>query len=813
MLRRFAGPIALVLASCLGLVGAVEPPAFATWAERPVMGWNSWNFYGTSINEAKARANADIMAAELLPCGYNVFTVDIQWYQPTASGFGYDPNATLVMDPWGRLLPATNRFPSASGGSGFKPLGDYLHGLGLKFGIHIMRGIPRQAWQQDLPVKGTSYSARDIANTASICSWNPDMYGVDLSKPGAQAYYDSLFELYASWGVDFIKVDDLSRPYDAVQRAELEAIREAIDKTGRPIVLSTSPGETPLSAGPHVMAHANQWRISDDFWDVWGALYDQFGRLHQWTPFRAPGRFPDADMLPLGKLAAGSPTSGGRGTFFTAAEQYTLMSLWSIARSPLIHGGDMTQMDAFTRSLLTNDEVIAVNQRSTHNRQLFRHGDLIAWVADREASPDKYVAVFNAGAAAANVPVDLAALGFTGAVQIRALWEKADLGGFTGSFSPLVASHGAGLYLLRGPGLPTPWIRSATAGDRQIVLAWEPVANATSYRIRRATAEGGPYVLVAENLSGTTHTDSGLQNGATYFHVVSAIIDGAETPDSGPVRATPAGLPGTISWNYDRFGTLTPGLFAGVRPVAHWNNSWPSDPRNDLVDSSGQPTTLDLTYSAVGGWSIQGTQVTAGADGTGNKPLLNGYLNAGYAAWNPPVTRSVVTLSQIPHGYYDVIVYFSSDVAGREGEVTDGRRTFFFSTLGPAAISGADALLVPTTTAASGSWPAANYAIFNGLSGTAQTFSVQMRDIDEWGGIAGFQVVPRPDPLGEVRLSIEIPPGGTTARISWPPDLGVVRLEESGELVDWQPVSPQPESHSTVVTLGAGRRFFRLARP
>ncbi|RYD42112.1 MAG: glycoside hydrolase family 27 protein, partial [Verrucomicrobiaceae bacterium] len=379
---------------CLSLLPLPAQPAFHAWAERPVMGWNSWDFYGTSINEAKTRAQADYMAANLLPHGWNLITVDIQWYEPNATGFNYTANAPLVMDAWGRLVPATNRFPSAVDGAGFKPLADYVHSKGLKFGIHMMRGIPRQAWQQNLPVKGTSYFARDIADPASTCSWNPDMYGVDMSKPGAQAYYDSIMELVASWEVDFVKIDDLSRPY---HQKEIEAIRKAIDKTGRPIVLSTSPGETPVDQGAHVMNHANQWRVSDDFWDNWSALYDQFKRLHDWTPYRGPGHFPDADMLPLGKIQGGNNTSSGRFTNFTVNEQYTLMTLWSIARSPLIHGGDMTQMDASTLSLLTNDEVIAVNQHSTHNRQLFRSGDRVAWVADAENSTDKYLAVFNTG--------------------------------------------------------------------------------------------------------------------------------------------------------------------------------------------------------------------------------------------------------------------------------------------------------------------------------------------------------------------------------------------------------------------------------
>lgn len=698
------------------------------------MGWNSWDFYGTSINEAKTKAHADYMADNLLSHGWNLITVDIQWYQPNALGFNYDAGAIPihVVDEWGRMNPAVNRFPSAAGGAGFKPLANYVHSKGLKFGIHMMRGIPRKAWNEDLPVKGTAYTARDIADTNSICSWNPDMYGVDMTKPGAQEYYDSIMELVASWDVDFVKIDDLSRPYHL---KEIEAIRKAIDKTGRPIVFSTSPGETPVSQGAHVMDHANQWRISDDFWDNWPALFSQFKRLHDWTPYRGPGHFPDADMLPIGKLEGGNNTSPGRATNFTTHEQHTLMSLWSIARSPLIHGGDMTQMDPFTLSLLTNDEVIAVNQYSTHNRQLFRIGNQAAWVADDENSNDKYLAVFNTGSATTNVPVDLSTLGFTGSAQVRSLWDGSDLGSFTGSFSPSIASHGAALYRLSGPLLPTPWITGSNGADGQATIAWESISSADSYRIKRATAETGPYEMIAENLTGTTFTNTGLMNGTPYFYVVSAMVSGQQTPDSGARSVIPAGSPGIVGWNHDRYGTVGGSRVAGAVPADNWNNSWPDNPLVDLIDENGIPTTLDINHSSTNGsYSIRNSHPGQDADGSWNKDLLNGYLNAGGTG------SSQVVLSEIPHALYDVHVYFSSDVANREGRVTDGTSTFYFRTSGPASINGANATLTRTTDTTDDAQDAlANHAVFEGLSGARRTLTVA---IPAFGGIAAIQVVP-----------------------------------------------------------------------
>lgn len=408
------------------------------------MGWNSWDCFGTTVTEDQTKAQTDFMASKLKAHGWQYIVVDIQWYEPHAAGHDYRKDAKLTMDEFGRLLPATEKFPSAANGVGFKKLADHVHGKGLKFGIHMMRGIPRQAVTQNTPVKGTNLHAADIAITSSTCKWNPDMYGVDATKPGGQAYYDSIFEMVAAWGVDFVKVDDLSRPYDAVQKAEVEAIRKAIDKTGRPIVFSTSPGETPLDQGEHISANANMWRISDDFWDSWPQLLSQFKRLHDWTPHRLPGAYPDADMLPLGEIGL------GRKTKFTRDEQVTMMSLWSIARSPLIHGGDMTKTDDFTLSLLTNDEVLAVNQRSSNNRQIFRTEDgLVAWAADIPGSASKYLAVFNTrDAGNATITVKLADTGLTGKMRARDLWKNQDVGTFTGEFSAEAPPHGSRLFRL-----------------------------------------------------------------------------------------------------------------------------------------------------------------------------------------------------------------------------------------------------------------------------------------------------------------------------------------------------------------------------
>ena len=388
-----AGLLAGASGSCHAQKAAAVKADFHQWAATPPMGWNSWDCYGPTVTEAEVRANADYMAANLKSSGWEYVVVDIRWYVGNDTAHGYnekDPDFNL--DSYGRFVPAANRFPSAAGGKGFKPLADYLHAKGLKFGIHIMRGVPVVAVQRKLPILGTQLTAADIYSKEDQAGWLHDMYTVKAG-PGAQEYYDSLFTLYAAWGVDFVKVDDLSEPY---HRPEVEMIRRAIDRSGRRIVLSTSPGETPLAEAKHVAAHANMWRTVGDFWDSWEQLKEHFAVCARWAPFITPGAWPDADMLPLGRLGIRAERGNDRTTRFTLDEQRTLMTLWSIFRSPLMFGGDLPSNDPATLALLTNPRVLAVHRASTHNRQLFRRGDLVGWTADDPATGDKFLALFNA---------------------------------------------------------------------------------------------------------------------------------------------------------------------------------------------------------------------------------------------------------------------------------------------------------------------------------------------------------------------------------------------------------------------------------
>ncbi len=410
------------------------------------MGWNSWDSYGTTVTEAQVKANADVMARDLASHGWQYIVVDIQWYEPNAQGHDYAPGAKLAMDEYGRLLPAVNRFPSSADGKGFKPLADYVHTKGLKFGIHIMRGIPRQAIEKNTPIKGTRYHAADVAEKDNHCRWNPDMWGVDTTKPGAQAYYDSIAELYASWGVDFIKADDMGS--HLYQPAEIKALALAIRKTGRAMVLSISPGPAPLSESEFFEKYAQMWRISDDFWDDWKLLRKQFDFTRDWAEFVGKNNtWPDADMLPLGKLRVTAKEGGGSPTKFTADEQQTVMTLWSIFRSPLIFGGDLPSLDPKTLALITNDEVLDVDQHGRGGHQAVDEGNVRAWVASiSPTTRDYYIAVFNLGDETTTVNLPWSKFFVMGrTAEVRDLWAKKTLGKKSGIETEL-RPHASALY-------------------------------------------------------------------------------------------------------------------------------------------------------------------------------------------------------------------------------------------------------------------------------------------------------------------------------------------------------------------------------
>lgn len=446
--------------------GAAVSDKFELVAPAPPMGWNSFDAYDCRINEEEFRKVVDYMAENMQEVGWEYVVIDYIWWHPepgnwdTPRRFGH-PNIRykdngeplhpeyITMDEYGRLLPSVERFPSAAGGRGFKPLADYVHSKGLKFGIHIMRGIHRYAAFQDTPIKGTEYTASDIAEPWDTCNWCNHMYGVDPTKAeAAQAYYNSIFELYASWEVDFIKADDMM--FQDYHKGEISMLHEAIRNSGRPMVLSLSCGEAPLAQSDHLADKSNMWRISADFWDEWDHLRHSFDLLNAWTPHRSDNHWPDADMLPIGRLSLnGRPHGPERLSKFTEPEHYTLMTLFSIARSPLMWGGDpLSTPREVVDKFLRNEEVLAVNQHSTDNRQIINHREEAIWIATDPETGDRFLALFNLKDQKSRVEFDFELEYLRDSYAIRDLWAKEDLGVYQQSFGVELPPHGAALYRL-----------------------------------------------------------------------------------------------------------------------------------------------------------------------------------------------------------------------------------------------------------------------------------------------------------------------------------------------------------------------------
>ena len=393
-------------------------------AATPPMGWNSWDAYGLTITEPQFRANVDVLQHKLLPFGWNYAVIDEGWFFENPADRPTPDKLRYAIDSYGRYVPVPARFPSAVGtgspnplpspadatrklpatieSTSFATLGAWVHAKGLRFGIHIVRGIPRAAVERDLPIEGSDFHAQDAADTTDACPWDPTNWGVRDNAAG-QAWYDSLLRQYASWGVDLLKVDCISdHPF---KLDEIEMIHRAIEKTGRPILLSLSPGPTALAHAAEVTRLSNMWRIADDEWDVWSSspkapwpqgVKDQFARLAAWAPYAKPGNWPDADMLPLGQLSPEPGEGKARASRLTLDEQRTELTLWSIARSPLIVGANLTQLDAPTFALLTNRDLIAIDQTATKSFQVVHEGDFIAWQADLPGNKIA-LALFNTG--------------------------------------------------------------------------------------------------------------------------------------------------------------------------------------------------------------------------------------------------------------------------------------------------------------------------------------------------------------------------------------------------------------------------------
>ena len=479
---------ALALSAC---AVTAEPPASAPStlieqvAERPPMGWNSFDAWDSRIDEKTYRETVEFMANNLRDHGWEYAVIDYIWWNPNPGGHNVRENfkqrighpdvrlaadgslldkREVTMDEFGRLLPSVERFPSSAGGKGFKPLADWVHSKGMKFGIHIMRGIHREAYYRNTPILGSKASAKDIAKVGDHAPWLNNMFGVDWRQEGAQEYYDSIFRLYAQWGVDYIKADDMmgscGGPSYGYSEGEISMMRRAIDRSGRPMVLSLSCGEAQTGRADHLHTNANMWRISNDFWDEWRHLARSFPLLDKWSAWGGDHRWPDADMIPFGHISLDDrPHGPDRMSKFTIPEHYTLMTLFSIARSPLMIGSELLTTPRETiETFFTNDEVLYVNQHGRDPHQVIRvdserGGDdptkyYAVWISHDERSSDRFVALFNLGPEEKEVTFRFEDEDLRGAWKVRDLWARRDAGEARDALTRTLPAHGAALLRL-----------------------------------------------------------------------------------------------------------------------------------------------------------------------------------------------------------------------------------------------------------------------------------------------------------------------------------------------------------------------------
>ncbi|KAK9113604.1 hypothetical protein Syun_020401 [Stephania yunnanensis] len=357
-------------------------------AKHPPRGWNSYDSFSWIITEEEFLENAKIVSQKLLCHGYQYVVVDYLWYRRKVEGSYTNSLGFDVIDEWGRVIPDPERWPSSRGGKGFSEVAKKVHAMGLKFGIHVMRGIGTQAVNDNTPIldttKGVAFEeserqwrARDIGLTERKCAWmSQGFMSVDTKLNAGRAFLRSLYQQYAEWGVDFVKNDCVFG--DDLDLDEIRLVSEVLKELDRPIVYSLSPGTsvTPAMA-EDVSDLVNMYRITGDDWDKWEHVEAHFNVSRNFAAANMIGTkglqgksWPDLDMLPLGWLSdPGSNEGPHRKGNLSLDEQRTQMTLWSMAKSPLMLGGDLRTLDDFTYNLVTDPVLLEINTYSRHNKE------------------------------------------------------------------------------------------------------------------------------------------------------------------------------------------------------------------------------------------------------------------------------------------------------------------------------------------------------------------------------------------------------------------------------------------------------------
>jgi len=420
---------------------AMGRPGQQPLAKTPPMGWNSFDSYGVYLHEKAAYENLEAMAEKLKPHGYEYFVIDNGWFgeYTLQEGTIYPAEKhahDIRINECGHFLSSKVYFPN-----GLKPIADRAHELGLKFGVHLMRGIPRKAYEQNLPIKGTKYTARDIVDTdpKENCKWCHYCYAVDMDKPGAQEWYDGLIQHIADMGVDMIKYDDIVPHPD-----EVEAVAKAIAKTGKPILLSLSPGG---DVDPEAIAFfrlGNMLRVTKDVWDEQHYIDECFKAWRKWQGKEQPGFWIDMDMIPFGQLQLMSPPStnpkktvmdkgdvalAGKGVKrwcqLTKPQMKTFITMRALAASPLMMGGDLPTLDDFSLMLITDPEMLACNQNGVMGSMVLEKDGLETWKVDKKGvEGEGWIGIFNRQGKKTEFKLTAERLGLEGAAYTLAeVWS------------------------------------------------------------------------------------------------------------------------------------------------------------------------------------------------------------------------------------------------------------------------------------------------------------------------------------------------------------------------------------------------------
>jgi len=625
------------------------------------MGWTTWNLEDvhrseytiTWLNAANTRKQADILRKVLGPYGYNYVNVDSGW----CGGF----------DKYGRPIDDLKRFPG-----GMAALAKYVHHNGQKLGIYWIPGIQHSQWDANPPILGTKYHIRDIvAQPISAGNAFGEWHNkIDFSKPGAQEYIDSVIKLWASWGIDYLKMDGVGpgSDSDVDSRDNIAAYSKAIKKCGRPIWFELS-WRLDHKYVDFWQKNSNGWRVNDDVDSLthnisgWSQIQIRFAEAPQWSEDAGPGKgWNDFDAAPVGD---------GELDGLTDDERRTCMTLWAIECSPLFIGDDLAKLDSFGIKLLTNREVIAVNQAGRPAIQMVG-GSHQVWRTDN-GDGTVTVALFNLGNNAAHVSVNLDFLGYSGNQPVHDLWSHEDLGMAHGVFAADLSPHACRLVRIGVPAgkqltaatrtaanQPTtgtvvpaaPGGLKTDTGSASVKLAWTPSSNATHYIVWRSLNSHADYRIVDAHVSGATYTDRAVVDGTPYYYQISAVGPGGNSPRSAPAGVIPmaGGHSNVISLSFA--GGSSPmdiDEVAGVVPAMHWNGGYARTGDIPLIDGSGNDTGAYLTFVAGGSY------LTDIPDRPGNDRMMRGYLET----YGHDTTS--VTVTDLPEWFtkngYDVYVY------------------------------------------------------------------------------------------------------------------------------------------------------------